>query len=272
MSRSDGRSASALRPLEIVLETLDRVDGSASFAFGQIKALASVSGPIQVRLAAELPSKATFEVSVRPLSGVPGTDSKSFAAVLRSSLVPSLILTQNPRTLIQLVVQSLSPTPTPFTYPSLTAALINASTLALLRASSFPMVGVVCSAAVGRVKQSNNEPGTLLLDPTDQEMSGCDAFGCIAVMFKSSPDSMDELGGEMVWSSLQGAPLQSDYDALIRLGKIGARAVYDAIRDRLRASIENTGMETETHPKKMPKHKGGRVVLNVTADDTMDTS
>lgn len=73
MARTDGRTASALRPIEIVLESLDRVDGSASFAFGHTKALASVSGPIQVRLAAELPSKATFEVLVRPLSGIPGT-------------------------------------------------------------------------------------------------------------------------------------------------------------------------------------------------------
>ena len=72
MSRVDGRSTSELRPIKIVLESLDRVDGSASFAFGQTKSLASVSGPIQVRLTAELPSKATFEVLVRPLSGVPG--------------------------------------------------------------------------------------------------------------------------------------------------------------------------------------------------------
>jgi exosome complex component RRP46 len=70
--RLDGRSTLSLRPIDIVFESLDRVDGSASFAFGPTKALASVSGPIQVRLAAELPSKATFEVLVRPLSGISG--------------------------------------------------------------------------------------------------------------------------------------------------------------------------------------------------------
>lgn len=72
MLRADGRSTSELRPMDIVFESLGRVDGSASFSFGQTKALASVSGPIQVRLTAELPSKATFEVLVRPFSGVPG--------------------------------------------------------------------------------------------------------------------------------------------------------------------------------------------------------
>ena len=72
MLRADGRSPSALRPISVTLESLDRVDGSAAFAFGELKALASVSGPIQVRLAAELPSKASFEVTVRPLAGVAG--------------------------------------------------------------------------------------------------------------------------------------------------------------------------------------------------------
>ena len=39
---------------------------------GSTIALASISGPIEVRLAVEQASKATFEVSVRPLIGVPG--------------------------------------------------------------------------------------------------------------------------------------------------------------------------------------------------------
>lgn len=39
---------------------------------GETKALASVSGPLEVRLAAEQASKATFEVIVRPLSGLAG--------------------------------------------------------------------------------------------------------------------------------------------------------------------------------------------------------
>lgn len=39
---------------------------------GETEALASVSGPLEVRLAAEQASKATFEVIVRPLSGLAG--------------------------------------------------------------------------------------------------------------------------------------------------------------------------------------------------------
>jgi exosome complex component RRP46 len=134
------------------------------------------------------------------------------------------------------------------------------------------MVGVVCAAAVGRAKQFDDESEKLLLDPTDQEISKCQAFGCIAVMFKSSLDQVAKVEGEIVWLSLQGAPLQEDYDALIRLGKIGAREVYDAIRDRLRVSIENTAVGTESHAKKMPKLKGGRLALNLSTGGTMDMS
>ena len=39
---------------------------------GTTRAVVSVSGPIEVRLNAELPSRAAMEVNVRPLSGLPG--------------------------------------------------------------------------------------------------------------------------------------------------------------------------------------------------------
>jgi exosome complex component RRP46 len=96
---------------------------------GETKAIASVSGPIEVRLAAEQASKATFEVIIRPLSNVPGTESKALAATIRSLLTPSLLLPLNPRTLVQLVIQSLSPSPSVKFHPSLIAYFINFSIL-----------------------------------------------------------------------------------------------------------------------------------------------
>ena len=41
-------------------------------ATGNTQVLASVSGPIEVRLASELPSRAALEIVVRPLVGIPG--------------------------------------------------------------------------------------------------------------------------------------------------------------------------------------------------------
>lgn len=85
-SRSDGRSNNEMRQPNAELSLLDRADGSAKFGFGAhsafprrirltsggTPALASVSGPIEVRLREELPDKATFEVLHRPLEGIAG--------------------------------------------------------------------------------------------------------------------------------------------------------------------------------------------------------
>ncbi|KAJ7505861.1 exosome component Rrp46 [Mycena galericulata] len=180
-NRRGGRGPIELRALNISSDGLARVDGSARFGFGNTAALSSVSGPIEVRLAAENPSLAAFEVILRPLSNVPGTQSKSLAASIRSALTPSLILSQNPRTLIQLVVQALS-SPRSKSQDALVAAMINASTLALLNAGSIPMKGVVCAVAVGRIKSG------LIVDPGDDEEADLDASGCFAFLFGNGVD------------------------------------------------------------------------------------
>ncbi|KAJ7776811.1 exosome component Rrp46 [Mycena maculata] len=181
LTRRGGRRATELRTLNINVNGLARVDGSARFGFGDTVALSSVSGPIEVRLAAENPSLSTFEVLLRPLSNVPTTQSKSLAATVRSALIPSLILSQNPRTLIQLVIQALSPTRSKF-QDGLVSAMINASTLALLNAGSIPMKGVVCAVAVGRIKSA------LIVDPSDDEETLLDASGCFAFSFGNGLD------------------------------------------------------------------------------------
>jgi exosome complex component RRP46 len=145
---------------------------------GSTQALASISGPIEVHLANENLSKATFEVTIRPLSSTPGTESKSLATTLRNLLTPSLLLTQNPRTMIQLVVQGMnasSGTGSGFT-PGMTAAMVNASSLALLN-TAVPMSGVVCAVAVGYSSSTK----ALVLDPPEEER--CTGHGCFAFMF-----------------------------------------------------------------------------------------
>ena len=151
------------------------------------------------------------------------------------------------------------------------------------------MTGVVCAAAVGRVKERLTDTkfnaDKLLLDPNEQEIQQCDAVGCVAVLFKGrsipsackSGDGMDEETevhrAETVWSSLYGIPLQSDYDAFIRLAKTGAALVYNAVRDKLREEVEDSrDVGVEPLAKKMSKHKGGRVALQVGTEDPMDTT
>lgn len=71
-SRSDRRTDSSLRPLSLSSGVLHRADGSARFAFGPVEVVGSVTGPQEVRLRDELLDRATFEVNVLPVRGLPG--------------------------------------------------------------------------------------------------------------------------------------------------------------------------------------------------------
>ncbi|KAJ7166303.1 exosome component Rrp46 [Mycena crocata] len=234
LARRGGRKANELRALKTTLDGLARVDGSARFGFGDTVALASVSGPIEVRLAAENPSLSTFEVLLRPLSNVPGTQSKSLAATIRSALVPSLVLSQNPRALIQLVIQSLSQPRSKF-QDGLVSAMINASTLALLSAGSIPMKGVVCAVAIGRIKS------TLVVDPSDDEETALDASGCFAFSFA---DGVDD--ARCVWTNWKSSRSfdEAELAQCKALASISAKSVWLHIQKVFGDDSEEDEMET----------------------------
>ncbi|KAG6873129.1 hypothetical protein C0995_002503 [Termitomyces sp. Mi166 len=235
MSRSYGRQPHELRAIQITFDGLARVDGSARFSFGPISALSSVSGPIEVRLASENASQATLEVLVRPLSNVPATEAKALAATVRGLLTPSLILASNPRTLVQIVAQALvslgsGPGPKSANANAVTAAVVNASTLALLNAGSIPMRGVTCAVAVGRRKDT----GALVVDP-DEGDGVLDADGCFAFMFTRNGQDVQ---ARCVWTNWkQSAGGESVLSEARELASRAAGNVYDAIH----ASVEVMG-------------------------------
>jgi len=203
------------------------------FAFGKTQALASVSGPIEVRLAAELPSRAALEVIVRPLAGVPGTAEKTLGRRVREVLEQVLLLNHHPRTLVQLVLQSLSSSSHPSKsashsiHPSQAAALINAASLALLHASSVPMRGVICAIAVGKLRGT----GTIQLDP-EPETSDCERIGCFAFLFTEG------LPGQVVWADWHGAFNEDEYVKVVDLARVGSQFVLDTIRKELEGEPE----------------------------------
>lgn len=228
--------AANMHPVEITYTKLARSDGSAKFSFGQTSALASVSGPIEVRPLSELPSSATFEVHVRPLDGVPGTPARTLATSLRMALSPVLLLSRHPRTLVQLVVQALSPTNS----PGLLAASLNAATCAFLSAGSVPMSGIVVAVSVGRVTN-----GQLVLDPAeDRDLT---ASGCFAFMFSGGN------GGDarLVWGNYAATPTadslaSEEIEQATNLARDGATIIRDVIKaslpsiERGRATIYNS--------------------------------
>ncbi|KAF8815040.1 exosome component Rrp46 [Phlegmacium glaucopus] len=236
-TRRRGRENSDTRDIKITYDGLARVDGSARFGFGEVAALASISGPIEVRLASELPSKATFEVILRPLTNVPGTDSKCLAATIRASLEPSLILTSNPRTLIQIVIQSLRQGRHSKWRDSLTAAMINASCLALLNSGSVYMRGVVAAVAIGRLPD-----GTLVVDPDEEEEECLGGGGCFAFMFADETGLKNDntSNSDCVWSgwkSMSGAYDESELFRARELARVKASDVYVVMKKSIDARI-----------------------------------
>ncbi|KAG8704409.1 exosome non-catalytic core subunit rrp46 [Ceratobasidium sp. 394] len=231
MSRPDGRKPDESRKVEIELGGLARVDGSARFSFGGCRALASVTGPVEVRQLIELPDRATFEVAVRPVAGVPATPEKALAKHIHDILRPTLLLSQHPRSLVQLTVLSLSPSPSParlspsnsYSRPSphqacYAATHVNAASLALLNAASIPMRGVVCAVAVGVT-----EAGDPVLDPADGE---CVRAGCFAFFFSE----VDAPEGEVVWADWKGATSKDEYERATSLARAGAKGVLAQVR------------------------------------------
>lgn len=210
---------------------------------------------MEVRLASELPSQATLDVHIRPLAGLPGTDSKALSSIIKSTLTPSLLLSQNPRTLVQVVGQALSGNETGSGSgsagrgwnASLISTLINASTAALLSASSVPMKGVVCAVAVGRITRPNSpQQTTLVLDPSEAELSNLSGSGCFAFMFSSALAS----GGSQLDSEVPSSSLiwtnytavgslfdQSEFSEAQQLAESGATQVWR----QLKKSIEGMG-------------------------------
>ncbi|KAJ7366242.1 hypothetical protein DFH08DRAFT_948292 [Mycena albidolilacea] len=127
--------------------------------------MASVSGPIEVRLAAENPSLSTFEILLPPLSIVPATQSKSLTASIRPAL-------WNP---------FADPLQKPV-HPDANRSS-DSDTIALLNARSIPMKGVVCAVAIARIESS------LIVDPgEDEETTALDASGCFAPVLGNGID------------------------------------------------------------------------------------
>ena len=224
-------------------------------------ALASVSGPIEVRLASELPSKAMFEVILRPLTNVPATDSKALAATIRTSLEPSLILTSNPRTLIQLVIQSLTQQVhnSIWRRDSLTAAMINASCLALLNSGSIFMRGVVTAVAIGRLAD-----GTLVVDPDEEEEESLGGGGCFAFMFA------DETNSDCVWSgwkSMSGTYDESELFSARELAKATALNVYLAMKKSIDSLGVRVSYNTDTPARSLSKVAKDETMVEDDSDD-----
>jgi len=255
------------------------------FITGDTAALASVSGPIEAKLGVELPEKAALEINVRPLAGVAGeldfsikkdpstkyigslgVTERSLSSALRAAFRPAILLNAHPRTLIQVVLQSLSP---PLqkrnrghgshlmvfdTNPSMTAALINAGSLAFLQASSVPLIGSIVAVAVG-LKQGS-QGNELILDPEDTEVQDLVGGGVFTFLFSRSHDGLtspniqesenkDTLKGRIVWSSWDGMFDSKEYVRAEELARTAGTEILRSFRQIMSGTNDADSMTVD---------------------------
>ncbi|KAH8082799.1 ribosomal protein S5 domain 2-type protein [Cristinia sonorae] len=278
MARHDEREDDEIREMEVVYERLDRVDGSSRFGFGQTQTLVSISGPIEARLASESPSQAVLDIHVRPLASVPGTDAKALAAILKSVLTPSLLLSHNPRTSVQIVGQALCGNESGSGTgsvgrgwnASLIASLINATSAALLSAGSIPMKGVVCAVAVGRLPNIGSTSSRLVLDPSEAESALLTAGGCFAFLFSATVSEDQTLAHpevpscSLIWTNFAAAASSFDQAELansIALARAGAVSVWQRLKDSV------ADLESRAVPSLKRARKGKSAHISEEIDD-----
>lgn len=217
-----------------------------------------------------------------------GVEAKSFASSLRTALLPCMNLTNNPRTLLQLVAQSLVATSSPYASassiaatsqkssqqsqtsirrfgPSTIAVVINSSTLALLNGSSVPLKGVVCAASVGRVKDPKTGMDVLVVDPSKEEQKHLNGSGVFAFLITGGkpstssspiPDLEDDenCDAQLVWSSWNAMPFyEEEAERAKELAKVAAFRVRahmrQAIAQMMHGGRANAPTSEETRGK-----------------------
>jgi len=197
-----------------------RVDGGATFLIRQrdttIKAVVSVSGPLEVRQNQELPSISTLEITIRPKNGVPGTFEKELSGRMHRFLEQILFLSTIPRTLVQIVLHGQGNTDNQ--RHRLVASYLNATSAALLRTGSVPMRGVFFAVVISRKRG-----GDIIVN---YERDDCEDLGTLGFLFERE-------NVELVWVDWHGMLSQATLSDVIVAARVAARQMYDSFRNQM---------------------------------------
>ncbi|KAF9935209.1 Exosome component 5 [Linnemannia zychae] len=235
MSRLDRTRTSPhqLRPFFSSQNLLNRADGSAQFDFGESSVLCSVVGPSEVKLRDEKLDKATIEVVVRPLVGLPGIKDKAQEQAIRETLEPLILSGLHPRTGIQIVVQTMKDD------GSILATAFNATILALLDAG-IPLKSIL-GAVTCIIDAASNE---IFLDPTNEEIAKAKSthtfvFDNKSTITTKAQDTQEELVEPApLYSDSTGLFSEDEYFECARVCYKAVQAVHGFIRTAVQKKLE----------------------------------
>ncbi|TVY14487.1 Exosome complex component rrp46 [Lachnellula arida] len=198
-----------------LLSHLHRTDGSATFSQNGYTVIGAVNGPIEVQRRDELPEEAAIDVNIRPAAGVGGTRERHLESILQSTLRQIILITNFPRTLIQVTLQITS-TPENDTAGSklvqassnlaILPALLQTAILTLLSAS-IPLAVTLTSVLLAL--NSNGKPRTTFEAPTVVQFQAADSVHVLA--FTSQ--------GELLVAESEGVFTLEDWDEVYETAK-----------------------------------------------------
>jgi len=126
-------------------------------------------------------------------------------------------------------------------HPTIAAASINASSLAIMNAS-VTMTGVVCAVAVARTTS-----GELILNPGTDQLASSTASGCFAFVFTAAELPNDRLHASEVWSNWQSS-LGFDVAEMFgarELAQQGAGQIWELMKESVRTVGERGSDDLE---------------------------
>ncbi|TVY39088.1 Exosome complex component, partial [Lachnellula subtilissima] len=178
--------------------------------------IGAVNGPIEVQRRDELPEEAAIDVNIRPAAGVGGTRERHLESILQSTLRQIILITNFPRTLIQVTLQITS-TPENDTAGSklvqassnlaILPALLQTAILTLLSAS-IPLAVTMTSVLLA-LNNSNGKSRTTLKAPTIVQFQAADSVHVLA--FTSQ--------GELLVAESEGIFTLEDWDEVYETAK-----------------------------------------------------
>ncbi|XP_053613466.1 exosome complex component RRP46 [Plodia interpunctella] len=146
-----------LKPMKCELNFLSKSDGSAILSQGETVALASVNGPIDVKMQSQSIEKSMLEVLFCTKSGKPSVGDRYKENVIKQTCETAILGSLYPRTAITVTIQELED------YGGLLSCSLNCVCLALLNA------GVSLRYVFAAVSVALDDAGALLLDPSGRQ-------------------------------------------------------------------------------------------------------
>ncbi len=208
--RHDGRRFDQLRPIRMQVGVLANATGSALVEYGKTKVLAAVYGPREpFQKYMVLPDRAILRVryhmapfsTTERKSPAPSRREIELSKVIREALEDIVLLTEYPRTVIDVFIEVLQAD------GGTRVAGVTAASLALADAG-IPMKGLVAGVAVGKVN------GVLVLDldeledsmgEADMPVAGAPDLGLITLFQLNGVLTEEEVekGLSMAWSAIE---------------------------------------------------------------------